>query len=71
LLTIAALTTAMEYQSVPAYLQDIVTGVILLLLILLDRTVSSSQRRDVTLAALWRRAWASRQLKENERTNAP
>lgn len=71
LLTIAALTTAMEYQSVPAYLQDIVTGVILLLLILLDRTVSSSQRRDVTLAALWRRARSSRSSRVNERTPAP
>jgi len=71
LLTIAALTTAMEYQSVPAYLQDIVTGVILLLLILLDRTVSSSQRRDVTLAALWRRARSSRSSLKNERTLAP
>lgn len=71
LLTIAALTTAMEYQSVPAYLQDIVTGVILLLLILLDRTASSSQRRDVTLAALWRRARSSRSSRMNERTPAP
>lgn len=71
LLTIAALTTAMEYQSVPAYLQDIVTGVILLLLILLDRTVSGSQRRDVTLAALWRRARSSRSSRKNERTPAP
>lgn len=71
LLTIAALTTAMEYQSVPAYLQDIVTGVILLLLILLDRTVSGSKRRDVTLAALWRRARSSRSSRKNERTPAP
>ena len=71
LLTIAALTTAMEYQSVPSYLQAIVTGVILLLLILLDRTVSGSQRRDVTLAALWRRARSSRSSRKNERTPAP
>lgn len=71
LLTIAALTTAMEYQSVPAYLQDIVTGVILLLLILLDRTVSGSQRRDVTLAALVRRARSSWSSRKNERTPAP
>lgn len=71
LLTIAALTTAMEYQSVPAYLQDIVTGVILLLLILLDRTVSGSQRRDVTLAALLRRARQSRSSARNERNPAP
>lgn len=71
LLTIAALTTAMEYQSVPAYLQDIVTGVILLLLILLDRKVSSSQRRDVSLVALWRRTRAARSSRMNERTPAP
>lgn len=71
LLTIAALTTAMEYQSIPAYLQDIVTGVILLLLILLDRTVSSSQHRDVTVAALWRRARSSWSSRKNERTHAP
>jgi ribose transport system permease protein len=71
LLTIAALTTAMEYQSIPAYLQDIVTGVILLLLILLDRTVSSSQHRDVTLAALWRRVRSSWSSRKNERTHAP
>lgn len=71
LLTIAALTTAMEYQSVPAYLQDIVTGVILLLLILLDRTVSGSQRRDVTLSALVRRARSSWSSRKNERTPAP
>lgn len=70
LLTIAALTTAMEYQSVPAYLQDIVTGVMLLLLILLDRTVSGGQRRDVTLAALLRRARSSRSSSKNERTPA-
>ncbi len=71
LLTIAALTTAMEYQSVPAYLQDIVNGSILLLLILLDRTVSGSQRRDVTLAALVRRARSSWSSRKNERTPAP
>lgn len=70
LLTIAALTTAMEYQSVPAYIQDIVTGAILLLLILLDRLVSSTRRRDVSLAALWR-AWRSRSSRMNERTHAP
>ncbi len=71
LLTIAALTTAMEYQSVPAYLQDIVTGVILLLLILLDRTVSSGQRRDVTFAALLRRMLTSRSPENKERISAP
>jgi ribose/xylose/arabinose/galactoside ABC-type transport system permease subunit len=36
-LTLAALTTAMEFQSVPAYVQEIVTGAILLVLVVLDR----------------------------------
>ncbi len=71
LLTIAALTTAMEYRSIPAYTQAIVTGVILLLLILLDRSVSGSQRRDVTLSAVWRRARSSRSSRKKERTPAP
>ncbi|WP_258052085.1 ABC transporter permease [Mesorhizobium sp. INR15] len=38
-LTIAALTTAMEFQSVPAYVQQVVAGFILILLVVLDRTV--------------------------------
>lgn len=43
-LTIAALTTAMEFQSVPAYVQQIVNGLILILLVVLDRTVRASPR---------------------------
>ncbi|UJQ95019.1 ABC transporter permease [Mariluticola halotolerans] len=38
-LTIASLTTAMEFQSVPAYIQQVVTGLILILLVVLDRAV--------------------------------
>ena len=44
-LTIAALTTAMEFQSVPSYVQQVVTGVILILLVVLDRTVRSGSRK--------------------------
>ncbi|AAK89587.1 ribose ABC transporter permease [Agrobacterium tumefaciens] len=43
-LTIAALTTAMEFQSVPAYVQQIVNGLILILLVVLDRTVRARPR---------------------------
>lgn len=39
-LTLAALTTAMEFQSVPAYVQEIVTGAILLVLVVLDRAAA-------------------------------
>ncbi|MBA3518167.1 MAG: ABC transporter permease, partial [Rhizobiales bacterium] len=39
ILTIAVLTTALEFQSVPAYIQQIVLGLILILLVVLDRTV--------------------------------
>lgn len=38
-LTITALTTAMEFQSVPAYVQQVVMGMILILLVVLDRKV--------------------------------
>lgn len=55
LLTLAALTTAMEYQSIPAYVQDIVTGVILILLILLDRFTSAKHGVDLSITALARR----------------
>lgn len=51
-LTLGALTTAMEFQNIPAYTQQIVAGFILLLLILLDRIVSSRKRRDIDLVAL-------------------
>jgi ribose transport system permease protein len=39
ILTMAMLTTAMEFQSVPAYFQQVVSGLILLLLVILDRTI--------------------------------
>ena len=51
-LTLGALTTAMEFQSIPAYIQQIAAGLILLLLILLDQLVSSRNGRDVSLRAL-------------------
>jgi ribose/xylose/arabinose/galactoside ABC-type transport system permease subunit len=73
LLTLASLTTAMEYQSVPAYVQDIVTGVILLLLILLDRLTHSKRGVNVSLTALVHRLSrksAGTQPKEIERTIA-
>ncbi|MCU0906521.1 MAG: ABC transporter permease [Rhodobacteraceae bacterium] len=38
-LTITALTTAMEFRSVPAYVQQVVMGSILILLVVLDRTI--------------------------------
>ena len=34
----------MEFQSVPAYVQQIVNGLILILLVVLDRTVRASPR---------------------------
>lgn len=52
-LTLAALTTAMEFQSVPAYIQQIVTGSILILLILLDRTVAGNTRRKLRVSSLF------------------
>jgi ribose transport system permease protein len=55
-LTLAALTTAMEFQSVPAYAQQIVTGSILILLILLDRTVAGTTRRTIRWSSLLRRS---------------
>jgi ribose transport system permease protein len=51
-LTIAALTTAMEYQNVPAYVQQIVTGSILILLILLDRATAGTKRRSIRIGRL-------------------
>ena len=73
ILTLASLTTAMEYQSVPAYVQDIVTGVTLLLLILLDRLTHSKRGVDVSLTTLARRFSPTNtgsQPKETERTIA-
>lgn len=54
-LTLTALTIAMEYQSIPAYYQLVVTGMILILLILLDRTVSGNKRRTIRVASLFSR----------------
>ena len=73
LLTLAALTTAMEYQSIPAYVQDIVTGAILLLLILLDRLTHAKRGVDVSLTTLMRRISSPRsgnQPQKIERTIA-
>lgn len=73
LLTLAALTTAMEYQSIPAYVQDIVTGAILLLLILLDRLTRAKRGTDVSPTALLRRLSPKRDVArqhETERTPA-
>lgn len=73
LLTLAALTTAMEYQSVPAYVQDIVTGAILILLILLDRFTSSKHGVDLSVIGLARRLRPNNGIthqEENERTIA-
>ncbi|MBO1901049.1 ABC transporter permease [Leucobacter weissii] len=74
LLTLAALTTAMEYQSVPAYVQDIVTGAILLLLILLDALTHAKRGVDLSLPSLVRRfsprRAGSTPTKETERTHA-
>ena len=44
-LTVAVLTTAMEFNSISAYIQQIVTGSILLLLVALDRTIKNPGRK--------------------------
>lgn len=44
-LTITALTTAMEFQSIPAYVQQVVMGSILILLVVLDRTIRPSPNK--------------------------
>jgi len=49
-LTITALTTAMEFQSIPAYVQQVVTGSILILLVVLDRTIRPRPRTQVAQA---------------------
>lgn len=54
-ITLAALTTAMEYRSVPAYTQQVVTGAILILLIVLDRAIADQPprpRRGLRVSAL-------------------
>jgi ribose transport system permease protein len=53
-LTIGSLTIAMEFQSVPAYVQQVVSGLILILLVVLDRTVNTKGRAPGTRPALVR-----------------
>jgi ribose transport system permease protein len=50
-LTITALTTAMEFQSVPTYVQQVVTGSILILLVVLDRTTRLAPRSHAMTAS--------------------
>lgn len=52
ILVLAAITTTLEYESVPVYYQDIVTGSILLLLILLDRIASGSPGATLSVKTL-------------------
>ena len=52
ILTIASMTTAMEFQSVPAYVQQVVSGLILILLVVLDRTVRTRSHFTPALPAL-------------------
>jgi ribose/xylose/arabinose/galactoside ABC-type transport system permease subunit len=49
-LTITALTTAMEFQSIPAYVQQVVMGSILILLVVLDRTIRPGPRSQAAPA---------------------
>lgn len=51
-LTIGALTVAMEFQSVPAYVQQVVSGFILILLVVLDRTVSTRRKATANRPSL-------------------
>lgn len=60
LLTLAFLVTAMEYRNISSYIQDIVTGAILLLLIVLDTAVSGKRHNLLTASALKRRFGRSR-----------
>ncbi|TPI57210.1 MULTISPECIES: ABC transporter permease [unclassified Mesorhizobium] len=53
-LTIGSLTIAMEFQSVPAYVQQVVSGLILILLVVLDRAVTTKGRAPGTGPALIR-----------------
>ncbi|WP_246680558.1 ABC transporter permease [Mesorhizobium sp. B2-4-13] len=53
-LTIGSLTIAMEFQSVPAYVQQVVSGLILILLVVLDRVVTTKGRAPGTRPALVR-----------------
>ena len=72
LLVMASLTTAMEFESVPSYVQDIVTGIILLLLILLDRFVSTRARRAGAITDFLTRRLSRRHSPQSpERTPTP
>jgi len=51
-ITVTALTTASEYASVPAYIQGIIIGTILIVLIVLDRTIGRSLRSATDRGAL-------------------
>ena len=53
-LTIGALTIAMEFQSVPTYVQQVVSGLILILLVVLDRTFDARERATGARPALLR-----------------
>ncbi|KAA3450303.1 ABC transporter permease [Mesorhizobium sp. SARCC-RB16n] len=53
-LTIGSLTIAMEFQSIPAYVQQVVSGLILILLVVLDRVVTTKGRAPGTRPALVR-----------------
>ena len=53
-LTIGSLTIAMEFQSIPAYVQQVVSGLILILLVVLDRAVPTKGRAPGTRPALVR-----------------
>lgn len=53
-LTIGSMTIAMEFQSIPAYVQQVVSGLILILLVVLDRTVITKGRAPGTRPALIR-----------------
>ncbi|WP_244494018.1 MULTISPECIES: ABC transporter permease [Mesorhizobium] len=53
-LTIGSLTIAMEFQSVPAYVQQVVSGLILILLVVLDRAITTKGRATGTRPALIR-----------------
>ncbi|WP_246680629.1 ABC transporter permease [Mesorhizobium sp. B3-1-9] len=53
-LTIGSLTIAMEFQSIPAYVQQVVSGLILILLVVLDRAVTTKGRAPGPRPALVR-----------------
>lgn len=67
-LTLGVMTTSLEFQNVPSYIQQVAQGLLLLLLILLDQLVSNRRRRDINWKALLKRQKApSRPQNEKER----